>query len=654
MTNEEMKCEAYFDSTHIKREDGHYQVRLPFITQPPNLGDSLTTALKSFSILEKRFDRQPKLKERYTEFMADYLDQNHMELVPHDDNSEQVYYLPHHAVINEQHTTTKLRVVFNGSAKTSNGKSLNDNLLIGPPLQSDIRNVTLRWRCHAIVFLGDIRQMYRQIWIDQQDVNYQRILWRPTVDNPIQHYRLTTVTYGTSCAPYLAIKTLKQVAQDENSNYRPEVIKAIMNDFYVDDLLTGATDIEAAIALKEDIIKVLKKGGFTLHKITSNHPKIESTTINTRQILGIWFNSISDKFELKIDLKHKGDKITKRSALCDIAQIYDPSGWLAPIVVKAKNMLQQLWINKLDWDDIIPQPLNQEWVKFRQELKEMPMIELDRWIGMSDKILKVELHGFSDASDIAYSAVIYSRIITSTNIKITMIESKTRVAPVKKISIPRLELCGAVLLAKLIKRVKATLNIDSNNVYAWTDATIVLAWLQKPPRHWSTFVANRVTEIINVIEKEKWNHVVSHENPADVASRGISPLDLPNHYLWWNGPSWLHSDKNFIKQQVDIPVTDRHSPKLASQLMGNLPKERVTQQRPFSISGVDFAGASKELKKMFEQSMINLSPEIAELLAKDSTEWKFNPPGAPHMGGLWEATVKSMIDFHRLSGYWVV
>ncbi|KAL0839095.1 hypothetical protein ABMA28_017074 [Loxostege sticticalis] len=915
MTKAETQCESHYDKTHLRLPDGRYQVRMPFKTNNPDIGESLTIAQKRFQLLENKFKRNPDLHEKYTEFMEDYIEQSHMEPIPNKEPKNKVCYIPHQAVINEQHLTTKLRVVFDSSAKTTNGKSLNDNLLIGPPLQNEIRDVTLRWRRHRVVLVGDIRQMYRRIQLDEHDRDFLRILWRSSPDQEIKHYRLTTVTYGTSCAPYLAIKTLRQLAEDERGNFDDQIIDTVLLDFYIDDLLTGEYTAERVVELKNELTRLLQSGGFTLHKWASNSTEIEGAEQSNRKILGINWNGHTDKFELKIELPPTTAEITKRTVLCDIAKIYDPAGWLAPVVILAKGMLQKLWIHKIEWDDYLPDVLLQEWLTFRNQLINMPTVELKRWIGFTDNNVKVELHGFSDASTIAYAAVVYCRVITLDGITVTIIEAKTRVAPVKQVSLPRLELCGAVLLAKLLNRVRLALSVPIQNTYAWTDAKIVLAWLQKSPSCWTTFVANRVTEITNLIDKERWFHVSSIENPADVASRGIAPVDLPDHHLWWQGPPWLraHSTlpleaascveptnleekvlvkvntvhkisekcdtsgnerdtdifnrysslsklvrviaivfrfynclkhkvntksvlncpkylttidlknslyklikksqndnlnkvinmvksknvnkkcKNFNKLRKLHPFLDeqdvlrvkgricnssldfdikhpviltkncklsylivrdahhktlhggiqlmlnfirskyhiigvkylikqiirecvscvRHSGKSNIQLMGDLPKHRVVPQRPFSISGVDlagpvtlklfngrgsnrtqkgyivlfictavkavhlelvtslsseaflaafrrftarrghchklisdcgtnFVGASKDLKDLHDNCLKNLPPEIAETLAQNGTHWTFNPAGAPHMGGLWEANVKSV------------
>ncbi|XP_049866891.1 uncharacterized protein LOC126367429 [Pectinophora gossypiella] len=553
-TNEEKRCEKFYEETHKRLEDGRYRVQLPFVTYPPDLGESLTLATQRLNYLERKFKSKPELKERYDQFMHDYLQQKHMEVIEEEEEiqKDKVCYLPHHAVVNEQHLTTKLRVVFDSSAKTSNGKSLNENLMIGPALQNDIRDVTLKWRKHQVVLIGDIRQMYRQIQVHPRDTDYQRILYR--FHDKIQHFRLTTVTYGTSCAPYLAIKTLKQIAEDERPNFKEEVIETALNDFYIDDLLTGHSTEESVKILKQDLVLLLQKGGFLLHKWASNSPNIEGAEQTTRKILGINWNGHTDKFELQITLPPVSNQVTKRTVLCDIAKIYDPAGWLAPVVVVAKSMLQKLWLNKLDWDDQLTETLRDEWFRYREELEKMPTIELPRWIGITDDVERIELHGFSDASTIAYSAVVYCRVITPTAILVTMLEARTRVAPVKQVSLPRLELCGAVLLAKLLHRIQSALTIPNQDVYAWTDATIVLAWLQRTPSCWTTFVANRVTEIINVVEKERWHHVTSQDNPADVASRGISPTELPDHILWWRGPGWLNERDALPTRRSDVEI----------------------------------------------------------------------------------------------------
>ncbi|XP_049878742.1 uncharacterized protein LOC126375688 [Pectinophora gossypiella] len=275
LTQLEKQCEDHYQKTHTRNEDGRYIVRLPFRdSHEENLGDSRQIAENRLRHMEKRFIHKPKFRQDYTDFIEQYQSLNHMEDVDPDEEADhKVYYLPHHAVIRESSTTTKLRVVFDGSARPLNGTALNDELLIGPALQQDLRDLIIRWRTHKICLLADVKQMYRQILVFKEDVDYQRILWRSSPQDDLVEKRLLTVTYGTSCAPFLAIRTLQQLAQDETPK-DSDLFDIINNDFYMDDLLTGASDEDGARDLQKRITDVMNKGKFEMHKWASNSPVV--------------------------------------------------------------------------------------------------------------------------------------------------------------------------------------------------------------------------------------------------------------------------------------------------------------------------------------------------------------------------------------------
>lgn len=564
----EIQCEEHFKKTHTRNTDGRYEVRLPFKDEDaPSLGNSRQLALKRLHQMENKFKRRPEFHEEYSKFMRQYESLGHMEVVPETEKMNRAYYLPHHAVLRASSLTTKLRVVFDGSAKPVDGNSLNDELLIGPPLQQDIRDLVTRWRQHKYCLVADIQHMYRQILISKQDTDYQRILWRESSEEPIREYRLLTVTYGSSCAPYLAIRTLHQLAEDERGEF-PEA-ELLKTDLYMDDLMTGSSTEEDTQRLQRRLTELFKRGGFLLHKWSSNSEivlneipdsiKTLKGSVNIKmddsvKALGIAWKPQSDIFELVVNLPHDNDVVTKRSVLSAIAKAFDPLGWLAPCVIVLKMFMQKLWLAGLDWDSELPEDLKTEWQNYLTNFEHMQAIQLPRWLGIANNV-KIELHGYCDASCAAYAAVIYIRVITDNEIKVSLVAAKTKVAPVKQISLPRLELCGAVLLSKLIPYVKSSLNIDDNCVFAWTDSTIVLAWLRKTPNTWKPFVGNRTTEILNVTNSSQWHHIKSADNPADCASRGISPGELMQSQLWWEGPAFLRESVEIRYPDFTIPET---------------------------------------------------------------------------------------------------
>lgn len=338
----------------------------------------------------------------------------------------------------------------------------------------------------------------------------------------------------------------------------------------MDDWLDGADNVEAAISLAEAVTTIMQKGGFQLTKWSSNNIEFmksideerrsNSAHINmnfdgTVKPLGIVWNFSTDTFRYNITLPtSENTHITKRSILSDIQKLFDPLGWIAPSTVMAKILLQKLWLEKITWDQNVNDTLSAEWRKMKQDLTSVNDIHVDTWLGTIDNT-NIQIHGFSDASMRAYAAVVYIRTETNGKVETKLIAAKTRVAPLKTISLPRLELCGALLLSKLMKQIGTAMKIPTSNMYVWTDSSIVIAWLCGDPNRWKSFVANRVVEIIDNLNNKQWYHVQSSNNPADIASRGMLLSELKKCDLWWRGPSWL-SEKEIKLIKPNVMTTD--------------------------------------------------------------------------------------------------
>ncbi|XP_029157646.1 uncharacterized protein LOC114930069 [Nylanderia fulva] len=487
---EEQRCEDYFMTTHSRCSDGRYIVRLPFKRDPPiNIGRSRDTAERCLKSLLRRFEINAELKQQYFNFMREYEALGHMRKASPLSESSQCVYIPHHPVFRDGSATTHLRVVFNASSLTSSGKSLNDNLLPGPKLQTDLAAVVMRWRQFRYVYSADVEKMYRQIVVDPRDTNYQRILWVDTETERVQEYELLTVTYGMASAPFLALRVLRQLVRDEGHSY-PLAVSVLTDNIYVDDVLFGADDIPLLRQARAQVCSLLRCGQFNLRKWSSNS-----------------------------------------SAL--LSDIDDSDHGLA-----CSKDLQPG--EKLDWDDQFSPDLADEWEVIRASLLSLDGLQLDRWVRRGSDTTACELHGFADASSQAYAAVVYLRLLSiSGEVSSMLLVGKSRVAPVKSLSIPRLELAAAVLLSRLMEFVIASLHLSEVPCYCWTDSTVVLAWVTQHPSRWRTFVANRVAEIQTRLPSASWRHVPTIDNPADCASRGIPGHQLASHPLWWHGPLWL-------------------------------------------------------------------------------------------------------------------
>ncbi|GFX28720.1 integrase catalytic domain-containing protein [Trichonephila clavipes] len=200
-------------------------------------------------------------------------------------------------------------------------------------------------------------------------------------------------------------------------------------------------------------------------------------------------------------------------------------------------MLQELWKSKALWDDPIPSSILENWNKFTKESKYLNSISIPRFMGI-DQNSDIILHGFYDASTKAYAAVVYLK----SKQEIHLVSAKTRVAPIKQLTIPRLELCGALLLAELISVIQKALRTKPAECFLWTDSTIVLSWLMKPPIKENIFVKNRITKILNLTSTDEWYHIPGKLNPSDCATRGLSLQQLMNAEYWWKGPDWINND----------------------------------------------------------------------------------------------------------------
>ncbi|XP_055678141.1 uncharacterized protein LOC129786910 [Lutzomyia longipalpis] len=559
LSNEEIDCEAHY-SQHTRRDEhGRYVVSLPTNKNVHLLGDSYEIARKRFLCIERKLMKNPELRLHYVNFMTEYEQLGHMRLMPPDYTSPQpAVYLPHHPVVKLSSSSTPYRIVFNGSVKTTSGKSLNDALKVGPKIQDDLFDILLRYRQHNVVIKADIRKMFRQVKLIEEDQSLLRIFWRDAPYKPLQIYLLTTVTYGTACATYLSTRTIRQLVEDEGEHF--PAAKQAQSDFYIDDFLSGAPTVEAAKELVQQMSDLMHKGGFHLTKWMSNDPAVlEGIPEEEREAQYVDFSDLDDSIKAlgvrwkpytdvyTFTVTPTGDVVTKRTILSEISRIFDPLGFLAPVVVTAKILMQSLWPLKTDWDADLSQEdeIYNKWNSYKQSLQEVTQISVPRKFTSHFNPSEYHLLLFCDASEKAIAACAYMMTKEGDQISCRLLCAKTRVSPLKKTTVPRLELCAAVLAVKLLQSILSALKLDFKSIRAFSDSEIVLHWLAKEPQKWKTFVANRVSEIQQQLPRNHWHHVPSELNPADVASRGTTPSELANNTLWWHGPDFALLDDSF-------------------------------------------------------------------------------------------------------------
>ncbi|KAI5708005.1 hypothetical protein M8J77_014484 [Diaphorina citri] len=443
LNQEETDCEEIFQSTVSRDVSGRYSIAMPFQHDPSNLGNSYFGAERRFYSLERKLHANPSLLLDYSSIIQSYLDKGFVSLVDND-NHATGYYVPHHVVVKQESLSTKNRIVFDYSFKSDSGKSLNDLLYTGAKLYSDLFVILLNFRLYQIAMTADIAKMYLQINMVPDHHQYQKLLWRFRTDEPLRTYWLTTLNFGLNSAPFLALRTVKQLIEDERCNF-PLACEVAGRDMYMDDFACSISDVDEARTLQNQLVGLFRAGGFNLTKWSSNSQQVLENIPASDQVS-----------------------------------------------------------NLVEWD--------------------------------SDS---------ADSSEQAYGGVVYCRTtLSSGQVFVHLVCSKSRVAPLRSTSLPRLELCGALLLSQLMVRVfdayKVRQKIDK--IYCFSDSMVALHWIHSSPHRWQTFVANRVAKIQELISQDVWFHVAGHSNPADCLTRPIMPQEFSDHPLWFTGPDWLKSD----------------------------------------------------------------------------------------------------------------
>jgi len=546
-----------YNKTITKNEKGHYELEIPFKSYPLNLPDNRVLAEDRLSGLKKKLRRNDDLRFEYTKVINKLLDSGHAE--PQKAEAEgETWFIPHQAVINPKRPG-KVRVVFDCSARYQ-GTSLNDKVFGGPDLTSNLVGVLLRFREREIAFMGDIEAMFNQVFVPAHQRNALCFLWWPDgdLDKAPRTYRMTTHLFGGSWSPSACNYALRRIAMDQEMQFGPEVRDTILRNFYVDDCLKSVDTEEQAVTVLSKLREAVATGGFKLTKFVSNSGRVMKsvpldlqatanmpfTLVNDDNLpdraLGLLWRADTDT--LAVDITIQESIHTRRQLLSYISSIYDPLGILGPFVIPVKVVMQDLTKKAVGWDEQLPQSQRQAFLNWIAVLERMKHFCIPRCIQSYDLKSKREnqLHIFADASERAYGAVAYLRQKDEEGkVHTSLLVSKSRLAPVKTMSIPRLELSAAVLAVRLYQMITTESTLHMSKSTFWTDSTIVLQYIRNMDKRFQTFVANRLAIIQEVTNTEQWRHVPSKENPADDLSRGLSD----HAERWMQGPGFLRESE---------------------------------------------------------------------------------------------------------------
>lgn len=540
-------------SQQVKYVDNRYEVGLPWVDTKrcalePNEGE----ALNRLDRLERKLSRDASLKAGYDAVFQTMEEVGIIEEVPASgkDTTNPVFYMPHRPVIKDSSLTTKIRPVFDASAVGPNGSSLNDCMDTGPNLLPLLSDILIRFRRNKIALTADIEKAFLQVGVKPEDRDVHRFFLRD--GNRLRIMRFTRVPFGNRASPFLLNATISYHLSQYTGS---KVIDELSQNMYCDDWLSGGDTEEEVLEMKAEASKIMDEASMKLCKWSSNSEQVtqcnesqrsfvdKSTEIPPVKVLGISWNPKQDVFFFEGILIDPDVLVTKRVILSCIARVFDPLGLISPFIIVLKILFQEVWKLGLTWDEMVPADIRQRFSTWSEDLLSLQEITIPRCfvsLSWSEK-QKVECHCFSDSSLKAYGAVVYLKVIESDgSTSVSLVLSKARVSPLKPVTLPRLELLGAVVGAQLIRSVMNTLKLpEGTKYYCWTDSMIVMQWIRSDPVKWKMFVSNRVTQIQELTAPESWHHCPGVKNPADCLTRGLTAREIKHNSLWLQGPSWL-------------------------------------------------------------------------------------------------------------------
>jgi transposase InsO family protein len=563
----EKRALTIMNETTKQLTTGRWETGLIWSDDESTLPNNKEAAEKRLYSLEKKLSKDPVLEIAYRAKINEYVAKGYaIELSRSEEAQESArkWYLPHFAVRN-QNKPDKIRVVFD-AANRHRGVCLNDRLLTGPDLLTSLVGGIQRFREGGVAIAADIKEMFLRIQMTPSDQMSQLFLWRNGPSEDMRTFALTSMMFGARCSPSSAQFVRNKVASAGADKF-PEAALAVQEKMYMDDYLDAVDTTEEAARLLRDVTTLLSSGGFELTGWASNNLKVlrsvedkdraKSAIIigenaTTERVLGVHWDPHVDLFVFRYqgEITSAPDWPTKRQLLSEVMKIFDPMGFIGCVTIRGRILLQAVWRSSIGWDEALREEHAQKLGEFRRLLNENSCAIPRCCVNLKRE--EVTMHLFSDASEQACCAVAYFVHRAGTS----FIMSKSKVAPLKPLSVPRLELQAALLAARLAASIKKESRVKITNTVFWTDSSTVLCWLRNDPLTYSTFVANRLGEIDEIAGTSGWRWVPTKMNPADVGTRDTQPPDMSTSGIWFRGPeflSWPESEWPQEKKVVAPP-----------------------------------------------------------------------------------------------------
>nr|XP_034824837.1 uncharacterized protein LOC117982583 [Maniola hyperantus] len=543
-----------------RRNGPRFEVGLTWRSNKVRMPPSFFNAFKRLKGIEKKMDRDAAFGEGYMEQVGNLLQKGYATECSGTEEEEcNAWFLPHFGVRNPN-KPGKLRLVFDAAA-CSQGVSLNDMLLEGPDLLQSLPGILYRFREEPVAVTADIQEMFLQIKVRSEDQPSQMFLWRGNNrSEPPKRYKMTSLIFGATCSPFLA-HSVRNLNAEEFRETHPAAFAAITTSHYMDDFVDSFPSKEEAIKAVQEVDYVHQQASFILRDWSSNeqgilnsfpvelrsraHTQLMIGKESEERTLGLVWDAQQDElgFNTRMPRVPKEVKETvrapsKRETLSAVMSIYDPLGFLSPYTIVAKIMLQSLWRLDIGWDEPIPKEQAGEFVTWMQGLHNIEQLRLPRCYDKHKEGQKRHLHIFCDASELAYAAVAYWQIEGPEDAVIVRLASaKAKVAPLRGMSIPRMELQAAVIGARLAEAVKSGHRWEAASTTFWSDSRTVLIWVRTNAKRYTPFVAHRLGEIAELTKPEQWRWVPTKSNPADDATR--SEYAAGPRSEWLEGPQFL-------------------------------------------------------------------------------------------------------------------